>query len=226
MPTKVQNTSALTDEVPLTVDHLLRLRASQIPDTPVLAYSHNGRDYPQYTAPQLNAFAYRAGKHYKNSITQRSSSETPEKVVALLGVSNFDYVISELALAKLGMTVLLLSTRISDEAHRHLLKKTGCSDIIIQPAFEKTINRVRSGYEGALNVVVMASRGQYGPEAATEEEKGLTPEDMRLDTQLDMEVEKSRNVFIIHSSGSTGLPKPVGKYYDTLSPGGSKRGAD
>ena len=85
---------------------------------------------------------------------------------------------------------------------------------------------MRSGYEGALNVVVMASRGQYGPEAATEEEKGLTPEDMRLDTQLDMEVEKSRNVFIIHSSGSTGLPKPVGKYYDTLSPGGSKRGAD
>ena len=117
------------------------------------------------------------------------------------------------------MTALLLSTRISDEAYRHLLKKTGCSDIIVQPAFEKTINRVRSGYEGALNVTVMASWGQYGPEAATEE-KGLTPEDMRLDTQLDMEVEKSSNVFIIHSSGSTGLPKPVGKYHDTLSPNG------
>jgi len=220
MPTRIQGTPDPTDEVPLTIDHLLRLRASQIPDTPILAYSHNGKDYTQYTAPQLNAFAYRAGKHYKKSITQRPSSETPEKVVALLGTSNFDYAISKLALAKLGMTVLLLSTRISDEAYRHLLKKTGCLDIIVQPAFEKTINRAQSVYEGALNVVVMASWGQYGPEAAAEEEKGLTPEDMRLDTQLDIEVEKSRNVLIIHSSGSTGLPKPVGKHHDTLSPNG------
>ncbi|CUS09998.1 unnamed protein product [Tuber aestivum] len=208
MPARIENTPAPMDEAPLTLDHLLRLRASQIPDTPVLAYPHNKKDYTQYTAPQLNALAYRAARHYKKSITQRTSSETPEKVVALLGISNFDYVISLLALAKLGMTALLLSTRISDEAYRHLLNKAGCLHIIVQPAFEKTMERVRSGHDSAVNVVRMASRGVYEPEADPKE-KGLTLEDMRFDTELDMEVEKSRSALIIHSSGSTGLPKPI-----------------
>ncbi|PWW72667.1 acetyl-CoA synthetase-like protein [Tuber magnatum] len=210
MPAKIENTPAPIDEAPLTLDHLLRLRASQIPDTPLLAYPHNKKDYTRYTAPQLNALAYRAARHYKKSITQRASSETPQRVVALLGVSNFDYVISLLALAKLGMTTLLLSTRISDEAYRHLLNKAGCSDVIVQPAFEKTIERVWSGYASAVNVVGMASPGVYEQEVDPKE-KGLALEDMRFDTQLDMEVEKSRDVFIIHSSGSTGLPKLVGQ---------------
>ncbi|KAG0636925.1 hypothetical protein HOY80DRAFT_312084 [Tuber brumale] len=214
--TKIENTPAPVDEAPLTIDHLLRLRASQIPNTPVLAYPHNKKDYTQYTAPQLNALAYRAAKHYKKSITQRPSSEAPERVIALLGVSNFDYVISLLALAKLGMTALLLSTRISDEAYRHLLDKTGCSDVIVQPMFEKAIGRVRSGHGSTLNVVGMASRGLYEPEVASEEEKGLTLEDMRFDTQFDMEVESSKNALIMHSSGSTGLPKPVGQTHRTV----------
>ncbi|RPA99529.1 acetyl-CoA synthetase-like protein [Choiromyces venosus 120613-1] len=214
MPGKTENTPASMDEAPLTIDHLLRLRASQMPDTPLIAYPHNNKDYTQYTAPQLNAFAYRAAKHYKKSISQRASSEAPEKVVALLGISNFDYVISILALAKLGMTTLLLSTRITDEACRHLLNKTNCADVIVQPAFEKTMKGVRSGYDGPLNVVGMASRGLYEPEVVPEEK--LTLEDMRFDTQFDLEVEKSRNMFIVHSSGSTGLPKPVGQTHHAV----------
>ncbi|KAG0132140.1 hypothetical protein HOY82DRAFT_606755 [Tuber indicum] len=216
MPPKIENTPAPVDEAPLTIDLLLRLRASQIPDTPILAYPHNKKDYTQYTASQLNTLAYRVAKHYKKLITQCASSEAPERVVALLGISNFDYVISLLALAKLGMTVLLLSTRISDEAYRHLFDRTGCSDVIVQPTFEKTMGRVRSWHGSALNVVRMASRGLYEPEVASEEEKGLTLEDMRFDTQLDLEVESSKNAFIIHSSGSTGLPKPVGQTHRTV----------
>ena len=154
MPTKIQSTSTPTDEVPLTIDHLLCLRASQIPDNPILVYSHNRRDYTLYTVLQLNTFAYRAGKYYKKATAQCPSSETPEKFVALLATSNFDYGISKLA--KLAITVLLLSTRISDEGYRYLLKKTRCSDIVAQLSFEKTIHRVQSGYEGALKVVVMA----------------------------------------------------------------------
>lgn len=196
--------------VPLTIDHLLSLRAEQIPDTPLIAYPSPGSEYRKYTARQLNAFAYQAAKRYSKFLPLRTSSSSPERVVALLGVSNFDYVISMLGLSKLGMTMLLLSTRISDDAYRHLIEKTNCSHVLVQGAFEKTISRVREGFPRPLSVFLMAESSSFDSSVVPEREKFLPAEDTRFGMRFNPVEERDKRAWIIHSSGSTGLPKPIG----------------
>lgn len=191
----------------LTFDQLLRTRALQIPDEPFVSYSKSGTAYEEFTFSQINTFAYRAAKQYSKFTMPRFKSSIPPRVVAILGTSNLDYLISMTAVTKLGWTILFLSTRISDAAYMHLLSKTNCSNVIIQPEFEKTIERVKDNLPFQLKVSLMAGPDVYNPEELRDERTSV--EKTAFDQDLDLVLESEKTAWIIHSSGSTGLPKPV-----------------
>ncbi|KFY11178.1 hypothetical protein V492_04600 [Pseudogymnoascus sp. VKM F-4246] len=196
-----QKTFAI-NHVPQTIDELMRLRASQQPNEPILAYPVHNTDYLEYTYKELDVFAYRVGKQYVQHTTQRRSSAEKEKVVALLGPSNLDYLISVLALTKSGFTVMFLSTRLSDAAYLSLLESTQCQDLIIHESFSKTAERLCKIMPGlGVHPIVQ-------PESYAFSTKG-DDQDTCLDFHLDLELEAQKICWIIHSSGSTGLPKPI-----------------
>ncbi|KAL6230802.1 hypothetical protein BDW75DRAFT_234132 [Aspergillus navahoensis] len=187
---------------PLTVDELVRHRASLGPSQPVVYYPRTGIEYSEFPLQHLDVFAYRVAKILAEKIPPRKSSSESPNVVALLGPSDLSYLVLLLAVTKLGHAGLLLSTRISVEAHVSLIERTNAQHIFVHDSLKDTAAKV-SERVPALQVHGIPSEESYD----------YPVPDERIDTNLlshlDPEVETKHLVWIIHSSGSTGLPKPI-----------------
>lgn len=140
-----------------------------------------------------------AAVHYSKTIPQRRSSDDPVLVVGLLGPSDFEYLITLLAISRLGHTVLLLSTRIAAEAYSSLIEATKSSFIITYPAFQ-SMGDIVAQRTGVTNVPVVAPSDPKSPETLN---ASLPPADLHGPS------ENKHITWVIHSSGSTGLPKPI-----------------
>jgi len=187
---------------PLTIDELIRQRSEEAGSEVIFSYPSSGTEYVDYTYHQLDVYASRLAHKYKSIIPQRKSSSDPECVVGLLGPSDFEYFISILALTKLGHTVLFLSTRISPAAYTSLLQATGAEHILINKSFHSVLDEVRKDFP-KVQVHEIEDRGAYDSPITND-----NPE-TRFDQQFDVEIESKKISWIIHSSGSTGLPKPI-----------------
>jgi acyl-CoA synthetase (AMP-forming)/AMP-acid ligase II len=187
---------------PLTIDELVRRRAQEIPDTPIISYPSTSLDYVDYTSKDIDIFAFRVAPKYQAILPQRQSSLEKTIVVGLLGPSNFEYFITILALSKLGHSVLFLSTRLSVAAYVSLLQTTDAGYLLIDSSFLETATKVQ-GSCGTLLVHKIASSENY--------DFPITDIDVdtRMCQHLQPEIESKRISWIIHSSGSTGLPKPI-----------------
>ncbi|KAL3473586.1 hypothetical protein BJX99DRAFT_272275 [Aspergillus californicus] len=186
------------DEGPIyTVDDLLRARAEGVAaDESIVAYPFKGTEYRYYTPRDLHNLVEAAAVQYARVIPQRITSDDPVQVVGLLGPSDFEYLITLLAVSRLGHSVLLLSTRIAEDAYVSLLESTKASFLITYAGFQKVAEKV-SQRTGAVLQSVLA-REEYVNTAAH------LPE-----AHLDGLVESKHITWIIHSSGSTGHPKPI-----------------
>lgn len=184
-----------------TIDGLIRQRASLYPHDHVLSYPSSGTSYVDYTLQQLDVFAWRVAKHYEADLPIRQSSSHKPTVVALLGPSNLEYLITMLALNKLGHTALLLSTRIPQIAVESLINATGATAILADGRFTQLADDVSDSIT-TLRSLPIAGRDifEYSIDAHG---------DTQLDGHLDPQIETENVAWIIHSSGSTGLPKPI-----------------
>lgn len=187
------------DETIWTVDELVRRRAIAHPDRVVVAYPSSGINYVDYTMQQLDVFAYRVAMAYRRIIPTRTSSAQKPSIVALLGPSDLDYLVTMLALIKLGHTVLFLSTRISPAAIESLISATGARVLLAAPAHLDVARSTQQNIEG-LTIDEIAPRSTY--EFPVE-----IHADTRLDQDLDPSIEATNHVYIIHSSGIL-LPRP------------------
>ncbi|KAI4840569.1 acetyl-CoA synthetase-like protein [Aureobasidium sp. EXF-8845] len=195
---KKQQFPTANTTTPSTVDELIRLRASQEgKDAPIIAYPEQGTSYNDHTPYQLDRFVERAASFYAAAIAQRRTSDDPVQVVGLLGPSDFSYLVAFLAISRLGHSVLLLSTRITDEAHESLLSTTKATALIYNEAFETTASGLMSQKPG-LHVMQICDTTSLPTTS-----KNLKP------ARLEASREAQNISFIIHSSGSTGLPKPI-----------------
>ncbi|KAM0489841.1 hypothetical protein ACHAP8_012159 [Fusarium lateritium] len=184
-----------------TIDALIRHRASLYPYDHVVSYPSSGTHYVDYTLQQLDVFAWRVAKHYETHLPIRQSSNEKPTVVAMLGPSNLEYLITMLALNKLGHTALLLSTRIPQIAVESLVNTTGATTILADGRFAALADNVSDSIP-TLTSLPIAGRQifEYSIDAHG---------DTQLDGHLDPEIETENVAWIIHSSGSTGLPKPI-----------------
>ncbi|KIV84601.1 hypothetical protein PV11_00373 [Exophiala sideris] len=184
---------------PRTITELVSLRASELPNEPVLGYPSHDHDYIEYTFSDLESFSVRLAKIYSEVLPARTASERDTRVVALLGLSNLDYFITALALSRLGLTVLFLSTRISEAAYLSLLGATKCRHMVVHPSFHKVTAALKSAVP-ELDIVEFRKQSEYA------ELDGPTFDHPQT---LDPDLETSKICWIIHSSGSTGPPKPI-----------------
>ncbi len=114
-------------------------------------------------------------------------------VVALLGPSDLEYLITMLAMSKLGHSVLLLSTRITEQAIESLLVCTGAQALVVDDKRLQAAERVKAKIAG-LTTLPIAQRSVF--EFAIDAHG-----DTHITRPLDPEVERENIAFIIHSSG-------------------------
>ena len=176
-----------------TVDALVRHHARRNPHVTIVAYPKSGVDFVDYSMQQLDVFAYRVARHYQTFIPTRNSSAEKPITVALLGPSNFDYLVTMLALTKLGHTILFLSTRISQAAVESLLAATSSTFLLADSRYAQTAKDAQVTLP-AVHIKGIARFDTYDFPIEVHA-------DTRLDYQLDHAIEATNNIYIIHSSG-------------------------
>jgi thioester reductase-like protein len=186
---------SLISQEPRTLDELLRHRAKATPGVPIVAFPTTAQpdSYQSHTASQLDEYTHRAAQQYRTLFGNRERNSR-EQVVALLALSDLDYLVAQLALGRLGFTVLCLSTRLSPEAIISLLQSTNCHHILYSAAFQAKVESVSARHRLHSSVLFDAYRD--GPL-------------VEVNIDLDAEQETNASCNILHSSGSTGFPKPI-----------------
>ncbi|KAI0378792.1 L-aminoadipate-semialdehyde dehydrogenase [Hypomontagnella monticulosa] len=189
-----ENESASIDSI----NDLIVNRATAFPFKPLLAYPGKDGKYVYYTAKELDSFADEAAKHYVQLGLVPKSGEGESEVVAILGPSNFDYIITMLALTRIGFAIIFLSTRLSTEAYTALLDQTKCRKIIYASNHEAAVNLISERYEITRSHMIESAIYSKTDSNGT-----------RFRRPVEIKDESQKIAFIVHSSGSTGLPKPI-----------------
>ncbi|KAF9770302.1 hypothetical protein IL306_012181 [Fusarium sp. DS 682] len=189
-----------------TIDELVRLNAHRNKDHVAVIESPEGDQNPQsYTSKQIDDFAFQAACAYaeKYDLKPRNSSHQKPKVVAICGSGDFGYLITLLAIAKLGHTTLFLSPRLPYESCAGLLRAANATLLLVQEAQQPLADSLRNdSLDVAAGFVLPIDQGTPADNTSGKLDTNLTAD-------LDLEAEKTTTVCIIHSSGSTGLPKLV-----------------
>ncbi|KAI1462010.1 L-aminoadipate-semialdehyde dehydrogenase [Annulohypoxylon moriforme] len=180
------------------INDLIVNRATTFPFKPLLAYPGKDGKYVYYTAKELDEFADEAAKRYVELGLVPKNGQDESEIVAIIGVSNLDYIISILALTRIGFGILFLSTRLSVQAYTALLEKTKCHNIATAPNYTATASNIAAGYE--VSQFSILTGDIYGKVDSTRP---------RFQRPVKIEDEAQKVAFILHSSGSTGLPKPI-----------------
>ncbi|KAI1498277.1 hypothetical protein F5X99DRAFT_394174 [Biscogniauxia marginata] len=180
------------------INDLIVNRATIVPFKSLLAYPGKDGIYVSYTAKELDSFADEAAKQYVRSGLVHEGEGDETEVVAILGPSNLDYIVTMLALTRIGFTVLFLSTRLSVEAYIALLKATRCRKIVTAANNLTVVNQFAEHYE--ITQFQMLSSTTYTRPGSS---------GIRFKRPVEIKNEAQQIAFIVHSSGSTGLPKPI-----------------
>ena len=130
----------------------------------------------------------------------------PEQVIAVLTSTAVDESLLEMALAKLGLCALLLSINNSVAAVAHLCKQTKATHLIYGTKYEAAAREAQALLkdEGIDVGLVAEKRFPLWGKGGIRDSK--TPS---VPARLTPEQEAKRTCVILHSSGSTGFPKPV-----------------
>lgn len=197
--------STMEDKLPQTIDELLHWRAKTDPSAPILSYPSSGDKFIEYTAAELDRMTTLAAALYTKTLPE--DALTPGSVVGILGVGTLEYIVTYLALQRLRLTCLFLSTRLSEAGLTHLLKTTNCRAILSQYRFHPTISRVRPTLSPPLSSIPMLEGAYILNPIVMDALRPLTHCTSFRHRHTPSAPEPP--AWIIHSSGTTGLPKPV-----------------
>ncbi|KAJ5323083.1 NRPS-like enzyme [Penicillium brevicompactum] len=123
------------------------------------------------------------------------------QLLAYIGTNDLRYGAFILACMKTGHAALLLSTRNSLLANQHLLRSTNCS-VLVDGSERKTLCNLINELEGSCPEV---ERWHIGPIWDVFSSESVKP----YVQNESYEILENRTAVVIHSSGTTGLPKPV-----------------
>jgi acyl-CoA synthetase (AMP-forming)/AMP-acid ligase II len=127
--------------------------------------------------------------------------------VALFMESDVGLFIHQISLISLGVPVLLLSARLSPTAVHHLLKKTGACAIIVSPRLQGTAGEALAVFGEIQSRPKLYQQTPYKSFLTSSQESTIERSELGVPGHyID---ENDRDVLILHSSGTTGLPKPI-----------------
>ncbi|KAI0471149.1 hypothetical protein F4859DRAFT_505065 [Xylaria cf. heliscus] len=182
----------------LTLDELIRSRASEMGDSPLIGYpNHSLLDFEEHSARSVDRYVDAAvDKLQQLGLPPVDPSREKPPVVGILCQSGLHVIVTIIALSRLGYTVFLISTRLASPALDRLIELTECTAILTTPNFHATLAGVSKERQPTL-VPILSHSDYYRKDA---------PAFLRL---CDSEYESKKIAVILHSSGSTGLPKPI-----------------
>lgn len=145
--------------------------------------------------------------------TTRTTPPPAERIIAVLVSTAVDESLLEIALARIGLTALLLSTNNSATAVAHLSRQTSASHIIYDDKHAVTaleaVDILQNGKDGKALHAIQAVPDKRFPLWGSGGVDGVKWEDDIFEPVVPYEEEGKRNGVILHSSGSTGVPKAV-----------------
>ena len=183
------------------VDDLIHRIAEEDDQVALIAYPAEPSlsDYERFSAGRINAFVSNAAEKFiQRGLTWQIGIDDAPSVIGLLGLSNFEYLVTMLALSRLGYTVLILSPCLPAHAYESLLDETRCNTLVISADLNLAVDHIRK--KGQLQSLSIISKKDFEMDRSIGRERSGGRRKATL----------SRNTaFIMHSSGSTGLPKCI-----------------
>lgn len=186
---------------PWMIDDLIRERARDEVQAPILGYpkyKNSAGNYELFTGKDLDRMVDEACRVLMKAGLEMNSYKT----VALLAPSDLSFVVTLFALSRIGCKILTVSIRLSETACLNLMERTQCDTMIVGSTVR--IAATRDGLKKArpdLRFIPMPTRADF--------DKPGSPPQPVVRPIADKEVEHIQPVFFGHSSGSTGLPKPL-----------------
>lgn len=174
------------------VDQLIRVRANTHTNEPILLYADENGTFRNYTGDDIERLTRAAAIAYRKVLPGRDGLFR----VALVGVSSIEYYIAFLALQRMGLTSMFISPRLADQGYTHLLAATGCQVVIAAEASMKTMERIRDTSGSPETIIPLLDMETLSNLRSGDEQMSPVPA-------------TNKQEFIIHSGGTTGLPKPV-----------------
>ncbi|CAI7566313.1 unnamed protein product [Penicillium crustosum] len=187
-----------------TIDGLLKSHAAQ-PDEakrPLVCYPIRGAaDFEEHTAGDIDRYTDVAVRFYmQQGLVPADPSLEQAPVVAMLAGSSFEVVVTFFALNRLGYAVLFLSTRLTAPAYARLMDMANCSQIINTKQFQQVVTDICIERPGCSSFSLLQREDWFNRPVSNPrfERAGVDP--LR---------EGKKIAWILHSSGSTGFPKPI-----------------
>lgn len=189
----------------VTVDILLRRLVKIAPDKVMLSYPEHDLDFIHYTATDLDRLTRSAVSTYPKSLRDSAQDARPGEApaVAIVGPSSLEYYIHLWALSRMGLTVLVLSPRLPDQGLAHLIRLQRCASVFAFGSSIRTMERIQAsqGDRPDFNLLHVAQMAELEAIA-------------RRGALVDLPVVQYKSdddtpLLVIHSGGTTGLPKPV-----------------
>ncbi|KAJ5129945.1 uncharacterized protein N7515_005984 [Penicillium bovifimosum] len=179
------------------LDDLIRLRAADFVQHPILAYPSSEKDpasYDYYTGQDLDSMINQAVTMLMDDGFKQPTRDG--SIVALLTLSDLNMVVTFFALSRLGYTVMMLSPRLSGEACVSLLETVNCETIIYgnSPNTRSTLGEI-------LRRKLVSCRPMLSGSSYKKTESSFLV--------LHQNRSPAKIALILHSSGSTGIPKPL-----------------
>ncbi|KJR86710.1 NRPS-like enzyme [Sporothrix schenckii 1099-18] len=185
-----------------TIDDVVRLRARDEEQTPILGMPRgkdDPADYEYFTGAELDRMVDEACR----ALVAKGLVVNSKKTVTLYAVSDLSYVVTFFALFRLGCKVLTMSARLGPPACLHLLK-TAESDIVLHSSnarIDSTLAEVVVERPG-IQLLPMLTRDEF-------DKPDAPPQPPFVREIADPDAEHVEVCLMAHSSGSTGLPKPL-----------------
>ncbi len=186
---------------PLMIDDLIRERAKDEHQVPILGYPRykdKAADYELFTGRELDRMVDEACWVLMKAGLEMNSHKT----VGLFAPSDLSFVVALFALSRLGCRALTVSIRLSELACLNLMERTECDTLIVGSTVRiaATIDGLKKA-RSDLNFIPMLTRAEF--------DKPGSPSEPFVRPIPDREAEHAQVALFGHSSGSTGLPKPL-----------------
>ncbi|KAK5629598.1 hypothetical protein RRF57_005313 [Xylaria bambusicola] len=186
---------------PLMIDDLIRERAKDEHQVPILGYPRykdKPTDYELFTGKDLDRMVDEACRVLMKVGLEMNSRKT----IGLFAPSDLPFVVVLFALWRLGCRVLTVSIRLSELACLNLMDRTECDTLLVGSTVR--INATIEGLKKTrpdFNFIPIPTRAEFDkPDSSSEPVVRPIP---------DREAEHAELALFGHSSGSTGLPKPL-----------------
>ncbi|KAI0332192.1 acetyl-CoA synthetase-like protein [Cubamyces sp. BRFM 1775] len=191
----------------ITAPELYDWHAKENPNYPLFTY-HDGDKHEYITYAMANLAIDRAARYVTSCVSQTPKRDEERPTVAIFAnADTITYFCTVIGVMRAGYTVFLISTRNGPAGVADMLQRTDASQMLISPdTAVRNVAHDTLGHlpAGQLTLQAMPTFEDLFPKDAESVNKAFESE-----VKLPETYDPNAYALILHSSGSTGHPKPI-----------------